>query len=122
MKEAKICIIALLVTCFILISTAFAIPASAEAAPVTSADYYGKLVVVTSSIRIETSIWVVSCEDPAGNIWKFLNDPGEVEEGDILTLLMFKVNEDYTNDECMEYTYEGHTNNLKMFFEIIGWR
>lgn len=47
MKEVKICIIAVIVTSLIIISTAFALPARAEAAPVTSADYYGKLVVVT---------------------------------------------------------------------------
>jgi hypothetical protein len=122
MKEAKICIIALLVTCFILISTSFALPACAEAAPVTSVDYYGKLVAVTSSVRIETSIWAVSCRDRNGEVWQFLNDTGELEQGDILTLLMFRVNENEKDDECMDYMYEGHSHNLDAFFEVMEWR
>lgn len=122
MKEAKICIIAVIVTSLIIISTAFALPACAEAAPVTSEDYYGKLVIVTSSVRIETSIWVVSCQDKNGDIWQFLNDTGELEQGDVLTLLMYRVNENEKDDECMEYMYEGHSRNLEMFFEVMGWR
>ena len=122
MKEFKICIIALIVTSFIIISAAFALPVSAEAAPVSSPDYYGKLVVVTSSIRIETSIWVVSCQDKNGNIWQFLNDTGDLRPGDILNLLMFRLNANETDDECMDYTKEGYTDNLNSFFQIMGWR
>jgi len=121
MKEAKICIIAVIVTCLIIISTAFALPACAEAAPVTSGDYYGKLVVVTSSVRLETSIWIVSCQDKDGNIWEFLNEEG-LEPGDILTLLMFRLNEREEDDECMDYMYEGHTDNINLFFQVMGWR
>lgn len=122
MKETKICIIALIITCFIIVSTAFAIPAQAEATPITADNYYGKLVIVTSSIRIETSIWVVSCQDRKGNILHFLNDTGVLQQGDILNLLMFRVNENEKDDECMEYTWEGYTENLNMFFQVMGWR
>ena len=121
MKEAKICIIAVIITSLIIISTAFALPAQAEAAPVTSEDYYGKLVVVTSSIRLETSIWIISCQDKNGNIWEFRNGEG-LEQGDILTLLMFRLNEREEDDECMEYMYEGHTDNINLFFQVMGWR
>lgn len=121
MKEAKICIIAVIVTSLIIISTAFALPAYAEAAPVTSADYYGKLVVVTNSTQLETSIWIVSCQDKNGNLWEFLNDEG-LEQGDILTLLMFRLNEREEDDECMDYMYEGHTDNINLFFQVMGWR
>lgn len=121
MKEVKICIIAVIITSLIIISTSFALPACAEAAPVTSADYYGKLVVVTSSTRLETSIWVVSCQDKNGNIWEFLNEEG-LEQGDILTLLMFRLNEREEDDECMDYMYEGHTDNINLFLQMTGWR
>lgn len=121
MKEAKICIIAVIVTSLIIISTAFALPAQAEAAPVTSANYYSKLVVVTSSTQLETSIWVVSCQDKNGNRWEFLNE-GKLEQGDILTLLMFRLNEREEDDECMDYMYEGHTDNINLFLQMMGWR
>jgi len=122
MKEAKICIIAVIITSLILISTAFAIPAQAEANPVTSEDYYGKLVVVIDSVQIKTSIWSVSCQDKNSNIWEFLNYDGSIQQGDILTLLMFRVNSNEEYDECMEYMWEGHTENLEMFFQMMGWR
>lgn len=120
MKAAKICIIAI-ITNLIIISTTFAFPTHAEAAPITSADYYGKLVVVTSSTRLETSIWIVSCQDKKGDIWEFLNEEG-LEPGDILTLLMFRLNEREEDDECMDYMYEGHTDNINLFLQMMGWR
>jgi len=122
MKEFRICIIATIIVSLILISTALAFPAQAEANPITSEDYYGKLVVVRSSIQLEISIWVVDCEDKDGNIWTFLNDTGDLRQGDILTLLMFRVNNNIEDDECMEYMYEGHTDNPETFFEVVGWR
>lgn len=122
MKEVKICIIAVIITCLILISTAFALPVQAEAAPVTSENYYGKLVVVIDSVQVETSIWNVSCQDKNGDIWEFLNDNGDLQRGDILTLLMFRINDNEEDDECMEYMWEGHTESLEMFFQVMGWR
>lgn len=122
MKETKICIIAVIITCLIIVSTAFALPAQAEANPITSEDYYGKLVVVLDSNQIETSIWNVSCQDKNGKIWEFLNDDGDLQQGDILTLLMFRVNDNEEDDECMEYMWEGYTENLEMFFQVMGWR
>lgn len=47
MKQFRIAIIATIITSLILVSCALAMPAQAEAAPITSEDYYGKLVVVT---------------------------------------------------------------------------
>jgi len=120
MKETKICIIATIITALIICSTALALPAEAEA--VTSEDYYGKLVVVIDSVQVETSIWNVSCQDKDGNIWEFLNDTGDLRQGDILTLLMFRVNDNEEDDECMEYMWEGYTENLEMFFQVMGWR
>lgn len=121
MKEVRIYIIAVIITSLIIISTAFALPACAEAVTVTSANYYGKLAVVTSSTQLEISIWIVSCQDKNGNIWKFLNEGG-LEQGDILTLLMFRLDEQEKNDECMDYIYEGHTDNINLFFQVMGWR
>lgn len=121
MKKTKICIIAIIITNLIIISTVFALPSRAEAAPVTSANYYSKLVVVTSSIQLETSIWIVSCQDKNGDIWEFLNEEG-LEPGDILTILMFRLNEREEDDECMDYMYEGHTDNINLFLQMIGWR
>lgn len=119
MKETRICIIAVIITCLIIVSTAFALPVHAEANPITNEDYYGKLVVVIDSIQIETSIWNVSCQDKNGNIWEFLNDTGDLRQGDILTLLMFRVNDNEEDDECMDYSWEEHTENLDLFFFVI---
>ena len=118
-KTIRIIIIATAITIAILLSCAYAMPVQAEA--VTSTDYYCKLTIVTSSIRIEDSLWVISCEDGEGNEWQFLNDE-ELEKGDILNLLMFRLNEREENDECMDYMYEGHTDNINLFFQVMGWR
>ena len=122
MKQFRIAIIATIITSLILVSCALAMPAQAEANPATSEDYYGKLVVVKSSTQLEISIWVVECEDKNGNLWHFLNDTGDLHRGDILTLLMFRLNDNEEDDECMEYMYEGHTDNLEMFFDVMRWR
>lgn len=120
MKEVKIIIIATVITCLIIVSTAFALPAQAEeAAP--SELYYGKLVVVTAVTRLDTALWVVECQDKDGQRWAFLDDE-RLAEGDILTLLMYRLNEREEDDECMEYMYEGHTDNINMFFQVMGWR
>ena len=119
MKEVKICIIATIITALIICSTALALPAKAG---ITADDYYGKLVVVIDSVQVETSIWNVSCQDKNGDIWEFLNDDGDLQQGDILTLLMFQVNDNEENDQCIEYTWEGYTEDLEMFFRVMGWR
>lgn len=122
MKQFRIAIIATIITSLILVSCALAMPAQAEAAPITSEDYYGKLVAVTNSTQLEISTWVVRCKDKDGNYWHLLNDTGDLHCGDILTLLMFRLNDNKEDDECMEYMYEGHTDNLEMFFDVMGWR
>lgn len=122
MKQFRIAIIATIITSLILVSCALAMPAQAESNPITSEDYYGKLVVVKSSTQLEVSTWIVECEDKDGNLWYFLNDTGALHHGDILTLLMFRLNDNKEDDECMEYMYEGHTDNLEMFFDVMGWR
>lgn len=122
MKQFRIAIIATIITSLIIVSCAFAMPAQAESNPITSEDYYGKLVVVKSSTQLEISTWVVECKDKDGNLWYFLNDTGDLHRGDVLTLLMFRLNENKEDDECMEYMYEGHTDNLETFFDVMGWR
>ena len=117
MKEIKIIIIATVVTCMILVSCAFAMPAVAE-----SSDYYSKLTVVVNKTRIEDRLWVIECEDKRGNIWAFLDDEGTWDRGDIANLLMLRLNEKEEDDEIMEVYWEGYTENIESYFRLMGWR
>lgn len=119
MKEVKVVIIATIVTVLILVSTAFALPAKAEA---DRGEFYPKLTVVVSSVRIDTGLWVVDCRDQEGNKWSFFDDEGTWEYGDIANLLMWNMGEREEDDEIIEVYWEGYTENIEMYCKIMGWK
>lgn len=116
-KLIRTTIIATIITIITILSCACAIPANAE----TSDNYYNKLSVVINKTRIESNTWVIDCRDKNGNIWSFLDDEGTWSKGDIANLLLYRINENEKDDEVMEVYWEGYTDNLKMFFQIMGW-
>lgn len=121
MKEAKICITAAIIACLIIVSCAYAMPVQAEAAPVILENHYSKLVAVTAVTQLNTNLWIIECQDKNEMRWMFLDDE-RLEEGDILTLLMSRQNENEEDDKCIEYTYEGHSQTIEDFFKVMGWQ
>ena len=118
MKETTICIIAVIITCIILISCACAMPAVAE----EYGEFYPRLSVVISSIYAENNMWIVTCQDKDGNRWAFFNDTDDWDTGDICNLLMWNVDEDITLHEIVEVYWEGYTEDITLWMEINGWR
>ena len=118
MKEVKTIIIATIITCLIIISTAFALPAQAESRP----EFYPRLTVVVNSTRIESHTWVVECQDKEGNRWAFFDDVGTWSRGDIANLLMWAITDKEEEDEIVEVYWEGYTENIESYFRLMGWR
>ena len=115
-KQIRAAIIATIITCIIIISSSFAMPAFAE----DRGEFYPKLTIVVSSVKIDSQLWVVDCKDKNGNIWSFFDDEGVWKQGDIINLLMWKMGENEKEDEILEVYWEGYTDNLKMFFGIMN--
>ena len=113
----RISIIAVIITCIIIISFSFIIPASAE----DRGEFYPKLTVVFESEKIG-DCWIVYCIDKSQNIWSFFDDEGIWAPGDIANLLMWNMGEREEEDEIIEIYWEGHAENLEMFFHVIEWR
>lgn len=102
----KTIIIATIITVVIMISTAFALPASAEVGD--RGEFYPRLAVVTSYERIgETDLWVITCTDKDGNEWAFYGEEEDAHIGNIFNLLMWNLGENEEEDEIVEVYYEG---------------
>lgn len=121
-KRIKTVIIAVVVTCAIIVSCAYAIPVHAETVELGHGEFYPKLAVVVSSIRIDTGLWVVDCQDRTGNVWSFFDNEGTWTIGDIANLLMWDLGEYEEDDEIVEVYWEGYTENLESFFKTLEWR
>lgn len=125
-KQIRAVIIATIITCAIIISCAYAMPVQAEAANEAAelghGEFYPKLAMVISSVRIDTDLWIVNCQDRTGNVWAFFDDEGTWEIGDIANLLMWNLGEREEDNEIIEVYWEGYTDNLETFFKIIEWR
>lgn len=119
-KQVRAIIIATIITIITIVSCAYAMPVHAEG--ITSEDYYGKLTVVVGRTQLESHLWVIECKDKDGEIWTFLDDEGTWARGDIVNLLMFRISENTKNDEAQDAIWEGHTDDLEMFFQVMGWR
>ena len=117
MKEVKVCIIAVIITCAILISCACAMPAYAEQRP----EFYPKLTVVFDSVP-DGDQWIVYCVDKSQNVWTFFDDEGTWAKGDVANLLMWAIDDCWENDQIVEVYWEGYTENLNPFFQMDGWR
>lgn len=120
MKNAiKTITIATIVAISIMLSCAFAMPASAEA---ERGEFYPKLAVVVETEQTSADLWIITCEDRMGNLWAFYDDARKWEVGDIANLLMWNIGEYEEDDEIIEVYWEGYTENIKEFFQINGWR
>lgn len=118
MKEAKICIIATIITAIIICSCAYAIPAQAEDRP----EFYPKLTIVINTVRIEDHLWIVECRDREDNMWYFYDDEHTWAKGDIANLLMMAINEEEEDDEIIEVYWEGYTENITEWLHNNEWR
>ena len=120
MKEVKAVIIATIITCLIIVSTAFALPAQAESRP----EFYPRLTIVVS-IDDSNDTYCVNCLDKDGNIWSFYayhEDGEEWAEGDIVNLFMMTIDEIEENDQVIEVYWEGYTENITQWLQMNGWR
>lgn len=105
MKELKIIAIAVIFTIAIMLSTAFAMPAQAEA---DRGEFYPKLTVVTKYERIgNTDEWIITCTDKNGNEWTFYGEEEHCHIGAMYNLLMWKLGKRIEDDEIIEVYYEG---------------
>ena len=89
MKTSKTVIVAAIITCMIIISFSFTIPAIAE----NYDKFYPKLTVVFETETVENSR-IVYCIDKTQNVWTFYDNDNEYEVGDVVNLLMWAVGED----------------------------
>lgn len=94
----KLIAIATAITVAIMVSMAFAIPADAEAA------YTLDTVIV--GIELEPDCIKLECLDSNGELWEFY-DEDEWHIGDIATLRLFGIDNDYTHDEIVGAEYNG---------------
>ena len=115
-KQIKTIIIATVITCAIMISCAFAMPAKAE----DRGEFYPKLTVVFETEKVG-DLWVVYCVDKTQNVWSFYDDEGTWAKSDIANLLMWNMGEHEEEDEIIEVYWEGYTENLEMFFHVTEW-
>lgn len=101
------------ITCACIIALFVCFPVEAERA----AELYPKLAIVIESTKID-NLWLVSCRDREGNVWAFWDNEGIWTYGDIVNLLMWDIEE----DEIIEVYWEGHTENVQLFFQTMEWR
>ena len=121
MKQTKVIIAATIATVIIMLSCAYAIPATAEVSD--RGEFYPRLTVVVEKEQIaDTALWVIYCQDKGGNMWAFYDDEGEWNVGDIANLLMWNVGGREEEDEIIEVYWEGYTENPAGFFSLEGWR
>ena len=106
----KTIIIATIITAVIMISTAFAMPASAEVGD--RGEFYPRLAVVTAYERIgDTDLWVIVCTDKDGGEWEFFGEAEDAHIGNIYNLLMWNMGEREEEDEIVEVYYEGRMDD-----------
>lgn len=121
MKQTKVIIAATIATVIIMLSCAYAIPATAEVCD--HGGLYPRLTIVVEKEQMaDSGLWVIYCQDRDGNVWAFYDDEGEWNVGDIANLLMLSVNEHEEEDEIIEVYWEGYTENPAEFFSLEGWR
>ena len=119
MKSTKIVIIATIITAIIMVSTAFAMPASAEVGD--RGEFYPRLAVVTSYERIgDTDLWVITCTDKDGEEWAFYGEREDAHIGNVFNLLMWNMGEAEEEDEIVEVYYEGRMDDHALMAWLSG--
>lgn len=118
MKELKIIAIATVIAICIMVSCAFAMPASAEGVNPEFGEFYPRLTIVMNRMGD-----TVICRDKDGNLWEFFCDTTDTWAiGDICNLMMWNRSKDVTEHEIIEVYWEGYTDSLASFFSLNGWR
>ena len=80
-----------------------------------NSDIYIKLTIIIDTTRID-SLWLISCEDPEGQVWTFWDDEDRWACGDIVNLLMTNVDQEQT---IIEAYLEWHINDSHAFLQLI---
>jgi len=118
MKELKVSVIATIITALIICSCAYTMPAHAE----EHGEFYPLLTIVVNTHKIDDDIYMVDCRDKDSNIWSFYDDEGTWSEGDIANLLMWDIDEKEEEHEIVEVYWEEYTEDIELFFRVMGWR
>lgn len=117
MKNIKAAIIATILTCAILISCAFVLPACAEVGD--RGEFYPRLTVVTSYERVG-DLWIIDCTDKDGMVWSFYGEEEDAHIGNMFNLLMWNMGEAEEDDEIIEVYYEGCMDNQALLAWMTG--
>ena len=89
----KLAMICTILTIAFMIAVAIAMPAVAETEPVTA--------VILGSEEVENGLWKVDCLVNDGNVWSFLADCDEWEQGEIARLF-------FDEDEITDVEWLGY--------------
>ena len=104
--------IATIIASLIMISCAVVL-AQAEDYP----EFYPRLAVIVA-VHADTVI----CQDKEGNLWAFFSEERNWAIGDICNLMMWNVSENIEEHEIVEVYWEGCTEDIDSFFQMIEWR
>lgn len=94
MKVTKTAIIFTIITCIIIISFSYLVPACAEG----NKEFYLKLAIVFE-IQNTPKFQIVRCLDISQNIWEFYDNEFHWSPGDIVNLYMWQCNPETINDD-----------------------
>jgi len=99
----KTTIIAVIVTCLIIVACSFTIPACAESVDMPT--------IVVGSHWVEDDFYEVFCYASDGNIWAFLADCNEWERGDLAILTI-------EDGEVTGVFWDGY---IELPFALLEW-
>jgi len=112
MKTTKIAIIATIITIVVILSTAYAMPATAEA---DRGEFYPKLAVTTGYKQLgDADEWLITCTDRNGHKWSFYGEKKDAHIGIMFNLLMWNIGETEEDDEIIEVYYEDQLTPAEM--------
>ena len=114
MKTMKIVAIATAIT-IALIALCGIATATAE----DRGEFYPRLAVVIAWENVGENLTRVTCTDKDGNLWDLFTDEGDLKIGDVVNLMMWRVDENPEHDEVTEYYYEGHCTLAEMLHWMV---
>jgi len=113
MKNLKIATIATIMTALIIAICGITMTATAE-----NLDTYTVTAVVTAWENIgDTTLTVVTVTDENGNMWDFFDDEEFYKIGDVVTVTMWKVEDDEEADEVLDVEKIDHLE----WFDLFQW-
>ena len=121
MKNAKIAIIATIITIALLFTTALAITPAVAAADLPDECYELTAVVVGWEYTDDLTLRIIDCLAEDGNVWSFYaikSDGWEI--GDAVILIMLESDEE---DEVVDVLWLDHLeeDELARFLRIVRW-